>query len=235
MKGEFVIKGKKQPIFKCFKAIIKPFYKCQVICEEEVPEKAIVISNHSAKIGPMAMEINYPKYNYKWGAHQMLGNYASRYNYLRNVLYIQKCKTNKVSATLKSIFEALFSKMVYKGMKVMPTYQDVRQTKTIKNSMTVLDNNISVMIFPENSNSGYFDELTELFAGFVILAEQYYKKTGEDVPVIPAYYHRKSRKLIVGKKRYVQQLKNSGLSRDDICEFFRKEINDLYYKYVLNK
>lgn len=234
MEKEFVIKGKKHPIFKWVKAILKPFYKSQVICEEDLPKKAIVISNHSAKSGPMAMEINYPNYSYKWGAHEMLGNYKSRYNYLRNVLYIQKCNTNKFSATLKSAFEAIFSKMIYKGMKILPTYHDGRLAKTIKKSMVVLDNNMTVMIFPENSNSGYFDEIIEVFAGFITLSEQYYKKTGEDVPIIPAYYHRKSKKVIVGKKSYLQQLKNSGLSKEEICEYFKNEINNLYYEYVLN-
>ena len=234
MKIKIVMPKRKQPVFKVFKGILRFFYKCNVLSlEGEVPEKAIVIANHSAKSGPTALEINYPKFNVKWGAHQMLGNYKSRFLYLRNVLYVQKCGKNKFVATLKSLFEALFSKMVYRGMKVFPSYQDGRLRKTINASIDALNENMSILIFPENSNSGYFDELKELFGGFVILAEQYYRKTGEDLPIIPTYYHKKTRQIIIGRKSYLQQLKAQGLDRDGVCEYYKNEINDLYRKYIL--
>ncbi len=234
MKIEIQMPKRKQPVFKFFKGIFRLFYDCNVLSlEGEVPEKAIVIANHSAKSGPMALEINYPKFNVKWGAHPMLGNYKSRFLYLRNVLYMQKCGKNKFVATIKSLFEALFSKMIYKGMKVFPTYQDGRLAKTVKASMKALDDNMSIMIFPENSNEGYFDELTELFGGFVILSEKYYKKTGEDLPIIPVYYHKKTKQIIIGKKSYVQQLKNQGLDRNGLCEYFKNQINELYHMHIL--
>ena len=234
MKIKIVMPKRKQPIFNVFKGIVKPFYNCSVLSlEGEVPEKAIIIANHLAKSGPMALEVNYPRFNVKWGAHQMLGNYKSRFLYLRNVLYVQKCGKNKFIATIKSLFEALFSKMIYKGIKVFPTYQDGRLVKTIKASIAALENNMSIMIFPENSNTGYFDELIELFGGFITLSEQYYKKTGEDLPIIPVYYHKKTKQIIIGKKSYVQQLKAQGFDRTAICEHYKNQINELYYKHIL--
>ncbi len=234
MKIKIMKPKRKQPVFKFFKAIFRLFYKCNVLSiDGEVPEKSIIVANHSAKSGPMALEINYPVFNVKWGAYQMLGNYKSRFLYLRNVLYIQKCGKNKFVATLKSLFEALFSKMIYKGMKIFPTFQDGRLKDTIKASLDVLNQNMSIMVFPENSNSGYFDELIELFGGFVILAEQYYKKTGEDLPIIPVYYYKKTKQIIIGKRSYVQQLKAQGMDRDAVCEYFKNEINELYHKYIL--
>lgn len=234
MKIKIAMPKRKQPVFKVFKGIVKPFYNCDVInLEGDVPEKAIIIANHSAKSGPMALEINYPRFNVKWGAHPMLGNYKSRFLYLRNVLYVQKCGKNKFIATIKSLFEALFSKMIYKGIKVFPTYQDARLTKTIKASILTLDNNMSIMIFPENSNTGYFDELIELFGGFITLSEQYYRKTGQDLPIIPVYYHKKTKQIIIGKKSYIQQLKAQGFDRNAICEYYKNQINELYYKHIL--
>jgi hypothetical protein len=60
--------------------------------------------------------------------------------------------------------------------------------------MECLDKGFSISLFPENSSEGYFDEMKHFFSGFVMLAEQYYKKTGEDVPVFSAYYGRKKKK-----------------------------------------
>lgn len=228
---------RRQPVFSLFKKIISPAYKMKEIITlaDSVPEKAIVVSNHSAKKGPMAMELNYPAFNVKWGAHDMLEGYVARYKYLRNVLYIQKMGKKKFPATVKAAFEAIFSKYVYRGMKFIPTYTDMRFMNTLKYSMQVLDEGASVMIFPEDSSKGYFDELTSAFPGFVMLAERYYKKTGEDVPVIPAYYYKKGAKIIIGKPLYVQELIAEGLSREEIAERFKNEINSLYRTYCVKQ
>ena len=232
MKKDYKVPKRKQPVFRVVKKFFKLFFKCEVVFEDEMPpKKAIVIANHSAKSGPMAIEINYPNFNVKWGAYQMLGNYKSRFLYLRDVLYMQKCGKNKIVATIKAFFEALFSKMLYKGMKFIPTYPDARLSRTLSDSIKVLENDMSIMVFPENSNSGYFDELIEVFGGFLVLSETYYKKTGIDLPIVPVYYHKKSKKIVVGKCSYVQKLKQEGLSREEMCEFYKQQINNLYYKY----
>ena len=71
---------------------------------------------------------------------------------------------------------------------------------------------------------GYFDEITAALPGFIMLAERYYKKTGEDVPVVPAYYYRKGSKVIIGKSLYVQDMVKEGLSTEQIAERFKDEI-----------
>ena len=97
--------------------------------------------------------------------------------------------------------------------------------------MQCLDNNIAVSVYPEDSDEGYFDEMTHFFPGFVMLADVYFKRTGEDLPVFPAYYGRKKKKIVVGKPLYVQELKKQGLNREDIAEKFRLEVNKLYYEH----
>ena len=226
---EFKLPKRNQPIFSIVKKIAKLFIKVEVEKRcDELPEKAIVVTNHSAKMGPFVLELYYPNFNVAWGAHEMLGNYKSRFLYLRNVLYIQKLGKKKLPATLKAAFEALFSKFFYKGIKILPTYTDMRFLYTVRNSMEVLDMGASVMIFPEDSSKGYFDELTGAFPGFVMLAEQYFNKTGEDVPIISAYYHKKSKKIIINPPKYVQQLKAEGLDRYQIADYFKEEINNIF-------
>ena len=96
MAKKFKVPSKKQPFFKIVKAFFKLFYfsnvKVTYLCnKEEIPDKCIMVANHSAKSGPMALEIYLPTLNVKWGAYQMLGNYSYRFHYLRDVFYIQKC------------------------------------------------------------------------------------------------------------------------------------------------
>ena len=60
-------------------------------------------------------------------------------------------------------------------MKVIPTYTDLRLMKTLKISADTLNSNEAVLIFPENSDNGYFDVLSEFNAGFVALSMFYHK------------------------------------------------------------
>ena len=94
---------------------------------------------------------------------------------------------------------------------------------------------MSLLIFPENSNVGYKDLLTDFFPGFVILANQYYRATGEDVPVYPVYYSVKKRIMVIGKPLFVQEMIKEGLKRNQIAERFCNEVNQLYCDYIKNK
>ena len=223
----------RQPVWKVFKFVFRPFFLVKNVefVGEKFPEKCILISNHNNKKGPMVFEFSLPIHHVSWGAYQMLGSYKMRFKYLRDVLYMQKNGLKKGKATFKAMIEAIFSPYTYRGMKVIPSYPDVRFMKTMQYSMQCLDNGFAISLYPEDSNKGYFDEMTHFFSGFVMLAEQYYKKTGEDVPIFPMYYGRKKKKIVVGNPLRVQDFIKQGLSRDEIAEKFRIEVNNLYYNY----
>jgi hypothetical protein len=230
---EWQVPKRKQRVWSFFKIFFKPFFRVKKVefLAEKFPDKCIIVSNHDNKKGPMVYELNLPVFHASWGAYQMLGNYSSRFHYLRDVLYIQKNGFNKFKATLKASFEAIFSYSVYKGMKILPSFPDARLRKTLQYSIDMLDAGNAVSVYPEDSNQGYFDEMTHFFPGFVMLAQMYYKKTGEDLPVFPVYYGSKKKKIVVGKPLYVQELVNQGLDRDQIADRFRLEVNQLYYDY----
>ena len=234
---EFKVPKGKQPVYSAFKCIMRIIYKKPRVINlaGEVPKKCIIVSNHAAKSGPPALDLYFPVKSCKWGAHQMLGSYSDRKAYLRDILYIKKCGAKPgFKTSFKASIMAVFSKMIYKGMHVMGTYEDVRLFKTINNSVKVLEEDMAVMIYPENSNNGYFEVLTEFFPGFVMLADKYYKKNGEDVPVYPTYYSIKKRIMVIGKPMFVQELYAQGLTREQICEKFKDAVNDLFYEHVQN-
>ncbi len=232
---EFRLPDRKQPIFRFFsKLVFKPLFGAKTdSLIRELPDKAIIVSIHAAKNGPMAIAMSYPKFSAMWGHHAMLGSYRERFSYLRNVLYIQKMHQNKFIATLKALYEAVFSIFIYKGMKVIGTYTDMRLLSTIRSSMGALDENASVIIFPEDSSEGYFDEVRSAFSGFVILGSLYYRKNGEDVPVIPAYISTKKKRLVIGAPRYVREMERAGMTKEEIAEAVKEDINSLYRDYIL--
>ncbi len=202
----------------------------------EIADRAIILPNHSAKSGPPILHLWFPKKTAQWGAYQMLGDYGMRKAYLRDVLNIKKLgrKPGFVNS-FKSSFMALFTLKLYRGMRMIPSFPDARLTKTLRYSEEVLEKNMPVIIYSENSNDGYHDVLKGLFPGFVLLAKNHYRQTGEDLPVYPTYLHVKKRVLAIGKPLYVNAMLAEGKSKEEVSEVLLDAINQLYYDYVQNE
>lgn len=230
---EFKVPKRKQPIFTPIKGILKLFFRKPKIINlaGELQEKAIILPNHSAKFGPLCLDMYFPLFNVKWAAHEMTEGYKARRKYLKEVFYMQKQGNGRFKASVKATFEALFSTFFYKGVKCIPSYADTRLMSTFKHSVKVLDSNSAIMIFSENSNSGYFDELTQFFPGFVMLSKFYFQKEGEDLPVYPCYYHLKKRIMVIGKPYYVNEMLKSGMNKFEIAEKLKNAVNELFFTY----
>lgn len=231
-KYEYSLPKKKQPVFSCVKGVIKLFVKKVkvVVLGGEIKEPTLFLANHANKMGPVIYELFFPVYTVKWGAHEMLGSYKERRSYLKDILYIKKNKKGKVYASVKATFEAIFSGAMYKGLKFVGTYRNAGAFKTVKKTCDILNNDISVMVFPENSDDGYFDEMVSFYPGFVPVAEQMKKRHGKDVAIRPVYYHKKKSLIVIGKEFLFSQFKAMNLKREEIAEFFKERVNELYYK-----
>lgn len=226
------------PIFRPFRGLVKLFKKSPVIVDlndEPVEKNAIFLSNHSGASGPMTLSLYMPTFIVPWGTYEMVGNYPTRWKYLYYVFYQQKIGYKKFKSFILATLLAVISKMLYRGMQLIPTYQDLRLSYTIKNSMDALDAGIGILIFPEDSSTGYFDELTSYNGGFALLHERYYKQKNIDIPIYPLYYSKKHNALYIGKKEYVKPLYDRNLTRDEIAEHFKNVTNEygamLFEKY----
>ncbi|MCM1289456.1 MAG: hypothetical protein NC132_02240 [Corallococcus sp.] len=223
---------RRQPVWKPVSAVLKLCYKKPQIINlnKAMPDKAIFVANHAAMSGPVVYSLYLPYFHVTWGAYQMLGNYKMRYRYLRDVYFVQKRKMSKAGASALASFEAAFSIYFYKGIKVLPTYPDLRFVKTIKNSVACLNDGTSVLVFPENSSDGYREVISEFYGGFVSLAERYRKTHGEDVNICPMYYSPRKNKIVIGKCSKLADYPN--MTREQVAEDFRRQVNNLYFEYI---
>ena len=233
----YKVKYPKQPVWRGFAGLLRIFFRRPEIVNlaGELPTRAIYVANHSAMAGPVIYNLYFPTPHAPWGAYPMLESYKSRFRYLRNVYFVQKRKMNKAFASFLASLEACFSIWVYKGMHVIPSYPDGRFLKTLRMSLNTLKNNRAVMVFPEHSETGYHETLTGFSAGFVVLAERYRKLHGEDIPIYPIYYHKKRRKMVVGKPHTLEEFRNKGMTRNEIAKEFCKITNRLFTDYVEQK
>lgn len=231
MKIEFDLPKKKQPVFWLFKGFSRIFIrKARVVYTGSKPEgSCLYLANHANKLGPMVYCLYYPEYHVNWGASPMLGKYGERFRYLRDVLYIQKNGSPRWLASFRAFFEAFFSSFIYKGMKFLPTYTDGRLMHTVKKSVDILGENIPIIIFPENSEEGYKDELTSFFPGFVLVAKGYKRRYGKDVPMRPVYYCKKKRIIAVGEECFLSDFEGG---KEQVAEAMRLKVNELYRRII---
>lgn len=75
-KKEFQVPSKKQPVYRVFKVFMRLLFKKPQIINlaGDLPDKSIIVANHSAKSGPPGLDMYYPVFCAKWGAYQMFGN-----------------------------------------------------------------------------------------------------------------------------------------------------------------
>ncbi|MFA5693029.1 MAG: hypothetical protein WC907_05370 [Acholeplasmataceae bacterium] len=213
-------------IFKLFKK--KP--KIYNLNEEETHDQGIIISNHSAASGPLTLSIYYPTFFVPWGTYEMTEKYTVRWKYLYHVFYTQKLGYNKFKSFILATLFGVISKMLYNGMQLIPTYPNLNFKHTIKLSINHLKKGNSILVFPEDSNTGYHEKLIKYNNGFVYLSEKYFKETKIDLPIYPVYYHKVLGSMIIGKKVYINDLKDKGLNRTEIADYFKDITNELAHE-----
>ena len=231
---EYKVKKKRSFGFHLLRGFLKIFIRKPKMINPknvEFDKKAIYLMNHSGARGPVVFELYFPVFSTPWGAHEMLGNYRQRWNYLYNVFYRQKMHWGKARSAFVATFFAMISKLVYGGTGLIGTYPDMRLVRTMRNSFAVLNENISIVIFPEDSSQGYLDKIESFNNGFIALSCLYYKQTGEDLPVYSVYYSRKQNKFIVDEPMKVNAMLSEGMTENEVSAVFLAKNHAMYDEF----
>jgi len=214
--------------FRRLKTLLRLFIKEPefVYLGEEMKDQAFFLSNHVGSSVPLAMEL-YSNVPFRfWGTYEMNSSLPTVYRYLSYTYYYKKQHWNLTLARLFCLIAAPLVWVFYRGLNLIPTYPDMRFHKTIRESLDVLKDDQSLVIFPEHSADGYFDELVLFHPGFVLMAEQSLK-AGMDLPVFLAYYRKPERRFIVDKPMLISELLKIGETREAIAEKLRIRCNEL--------
>ncbi len=218
------------PIVKLLILIIRIFVRKPKIVNynKEFEKKAIFIANHSAISGPLFLSLYLPSFFVPWGTYEMTEKFKKRWKYLYHHIYRDVIGYGRVLSFTMATFFASISKMLYRGAQLIPTYPDGRFLSTLRTSEAFLNNDIPILIFPEDFEDGFKVILEKYLQGFVGLSSYYFQQNGIDLPVYPIYFHKKKRVISIGKPEYVEGLVNQGYSKTDIANRFRDITNQLY-------
>jgi len=214
--------------FRGLKNVMKLFIKESkfVYLGDGLSDKGIILSNHVGTSAPLAFELYGPKNIRFWGAHEMNSGLINLYKYQTKIYYHEKKHWNLGLARLFCLIASPLTNLFYKGLRLISTYKDSRLRKTLSESIESLENNQNIIIFPENSEKGYLDELEGFHAGFMLLLNMCIKK-GLDVPVYVAYYKKQEKTYVIDKPVLISELLSSNESKEQIADKLCKRCNEL--------
>ena len=192
----------------------------------DLPKSCLMIGNHNGAGGPFTYRMFLKKRFMSWGAHPMCEGFSSRRHYLYHTFYRQKLGWNRFKAFVMSYIFGVISKWAYAFAGIIPTYPDSRLFHTYKYSMECFEKDVSVLVFPEDSEYGYKEYIERFWPGFIHFAKLYYKRTGVDFPIYTMYYCKKPKSIVIGKPLYYQELAKEHTD-EEILEIFRRYMNSL--------
>ena len=214
--------------FRILKKIMKVRYKkpAFIFLGEKITNGGLIISNHEGTDAPMSLEIYLNAPLRMWGAHEMNSGLIKMYKYQTRVYYHEKKHWNLHLARLFCLIASPLTNLFYKGLNLISTYKDQRFIKTLKESVAALRAGENIVIFPENSQNGYLEELEDFFHGFIKLAEVS-EKAGIDLPVFVSYFRKKDKVYIIDAPIYYSAFKNENKTRDEIVKTLLNRCNEL--------
>ena len=214
--------------FSPIKFILKLFIRKPKVkyLGEKIDGQIMFLSNHVGAKAPLKIELYFDRPFRFVGTYEMNGKFKQVYDYLSNIYFYQKKHWKKLPAKLFSVIATPFAWVFYRGLNLISSYRDGRLIKTVKDCVKTVKEGGSLVIFPEDSSSGYHDNITHFFSGYLFVAKKCYD-IGIDLPICLAYFRKKDNCYIVDEPIYYSRLISDGKSHEEIAENSRIRLNQL--------
>ena len=200
---------KKQRLsYRFLRCILRPIMPCKVVGKENVDTSdgpVIFVCNHLESYGPMITNLHMPFYFRPWIIFRMLDKDLIADNLKPGVDRVLRIFPEKWRQKVPD-FVAPLMLHIMESTDPIPVYRDSGRDviKTIRLTVDAMVDKDNILLFPENpqkSVDGQYQEegASAFYTGFVAVAEQYYKKTGNRAVFYPVYADKNHRTLTIGE------------------------------------
>lgn len=213
--------------FRIVRWLVWLFYpRINVEGMENVTEEPVMyVGNHSQMNGPITAELYFPGDPYIWCAGQMMHlKEVPAYAYAD--FWSEKPKAVRWFYKLLSYVIAPLSVSVFTNARTIGVYKDARAVNTFKQSVKMLTEGTSQVIFPEHAvphNNIVYDFQDK----FIDAARLYYRKTGKELCFVPVYLAPKLKTLYIGKPTRFRGDAPIEEERGRICTYLMSEITKM--------
>ena len=230
-----------QPLFvRMLMAMLRPFYRHTIIHEERIVQDesnpTVFLCNHGEFYGPVVGTLYIPVPLRAWVISDIMIDKEETAAYVnRFTISQQKWIPEKLQMPIARLVGRL-SVMVMNQLETIPVYRNkLTQLKTtFRLSVEAMEAGDNLLIFPENpdadpENPGYAREgVGDLFAGFVMLAQVYYAKTGKRCRFQPMFAHKGMRTLTFCEPVLYDPENDAMAERDRIVAYAKEQMTQAY-------
>jgi hypothetical protein len=196
-----VAKYKKRIGVHIIRAFLKPIMSHKVVGQEHVADlPGIFVFNHAEIYGPVAAIVFLPYDIRPWILHKMIDRSEisahiddgtlSRIRWLPS--WLRRALVTIISPIVVWALSSFDPIPVYRG-----STKDV--IKTFSLSIACLNAGDSILLFPENPEDTYQEQVSAFYTGFANLGRLYYKRTGNKLTFYPVYASKRHREIRIGE------------------------------------
>lgn len=223
-------KQKKGFSYGCYRVIrffVKLFYpKMKVVGAENIPaEASIIVGNHTQMNGPICGELYFPGKRKIWCAAAMMHTKEVP-AYAFEDFWSRKPKWQHPFFKLLSYLIAIPSACIFTNAHTIGVYHDARLMSTFKQTITALQADEHVIIFPE-CYEPHNNIVNNFQTKFVDVAKLYYKRTGKAADFVPMYIAPKLKTIYFGKPIRFNPDAPIDQERQRICIDLMDEITEI--------
>lgn len=221
-------------------AVLRPFLPQKLIGVEHIVQDAenpiVFLCNHGEIYGPLVSMLYLPVPVRPWVIAEItrdpdeMAEYFDHYT-LQPIRWIPSAWKRPIARGIGrlcvTVMQQLESIPVYRNKPTM-------LMKTMRQSVQALEAGDNLLIFPENPNAvaqdhGYETEgVGELFSGFAMLAQIYYKRTGKLCRFQPMFVHKAAHTMSFGQSVIYDPTNEDAAERERISAHAAKEMQKLY-------
>lgn len=213
------------------RAFLKPIMYHTVKGKEHVADlPGIFVFNHGEFYGPIAAVVFLPYDIRPWILDKMI----DKEQIMEHIYEGTFSKIKWLPKGLRKPLAKWLSPIIVwalNSFEPVPVYRGTGRNviKTFTMSVECLSTGDSILLFPENPEQDYEEEVSSFYKGFANLGRMYYKKTGEKVTFYPVFASKRQRVLRIGEGvRYNPD--NGKKERDRIVESLERQMKSLQDK-----
>ena len=230
MKENDKLKKKKEGFFfKGYKACIKATKKKVrfVYLGTHFEDGSLILSNHESTKGPLSWDFFCDKPVRFLGTEEMNSGLRRMYKYQSEVYYHQKKHWDLFGAKMFCLLASPLTNLFYKGLDLISIKEGMGFMKTLEDAtISLTEYKENLVIFPEDSTTGYHKELVGFKKGFLLIAQNCQRK-GVDLPIVVSYYNKERSVIVVGEPIKYSELIEKFKTKEEIADYLKDVCNDL--------
>jgi 1-acyl-sn-glycerol-3-phosphate acyltransferase len=183
-----------------YKAVRFLFFRARIRGRRNLrsEDPVIVVANHVGSFGPVSLITSLPLRIFPWVAYEVteMKTVAQRIQqeFLEQELHLRPPLSTWLGRVVGRICVAIM-----KDIGAIPVYQKSKRiAATVMQSLSVLEQGRSLLVFAEDSTRKVNDTMCEFCTGFIHVARLYYQRTRKAVQFLPVAVNRKIGAILVG-------------------------------------